>query len=252
MVTDYDDYENIDILKDFLNATGACEDSCDFDSLAKLLCSPFDWQNGVCNQECNLGDCDFDGGDCNQLCQYYAPDCYSFGLFENGICDVECNTTYCNYDNYQCVTNGEIIVEFDENVTICNIDELISYVEQAEDSDVIIVNDTKCLVEWVDDLWCDNNCLESDDCFNDANDCTCTAATDAATECEQLASWYGIISDFTSQDAVDTGISRSGACAMWDIIEDQNWDTTAVVGATEFEQNAFSAIIHLYVTYFKI
>ena len=94
------------IFKTFISETDACDYVCGEESLQTYGCSPFEYENGVCNDECNVASCNFDGWDCNQLCnhdEYGASDCNTLGLFDNGGCDIACNNSYCNYDNYECI-----------------------------------------------------------------------------------------------------------------------------------------------------
>ncbi|CAA79620.1 glp-1/Notch intracellular domain [Caenorhabditis elegans] len=61
--------------------------------------------NGICNPECNLEECNFDGGDCSggqrpfSKCQYPAR---CADQFANGVCNQECNNEECLYDGLDC------------------------------------------------------------------------------------------------------------------------------------------------------
>ncbi|EFO96604.1 CRE-GLP-1 protein [Caenorhabditis remanei] len=61
--------------------------------------------DGVCNPECNLEECKFDGGDCSggqqpfSKCRYPSRCADSFA---NGICNQECNNEGCLYDGLDC------------------------------------------------------------------------------------------------------------------------------------------------------
>jgi LNR domain len=55
--------------------------------------------NSVCNPECDVSQCDYDGNDCKDLC---APRCYP-NLLNNSVCDLACNTMSCDYDSDECL-----------------------------------------------------------------------------------------------------------------------------------------------------
>ena len=81
-------------LVEFIEKFDPCAFTC---STSMVGCTAPVWQNGVCSHGCNREECNYDGGDCNQLC-----DC-DYDLWCNDKCDLECNTTECNWDFYQCV-----------------------------------------------------------------------------------------------------------------------------------------------------
>ena len=56
-------------------------------------------RNGVCDTACDGWYCNYDFGDCNQLCDF--EECTVTG-WTNGPCDSNCNTTECEYDGYDC------------------------------------------------------------------------------------------------------------------------------------------------------
>lgn len=61
--------------------------------------------NGICNPECNLEECKFDGGDCSGGQQPFSKCLYPSrcaDLFANGICNQECNNEGCLYDGLDC------------------------------------------------------------------------------------------------------------------------------------------------------
>ena len=51
--------------------------------------------NGLCNEETNNNECNFDGGDC----------CPNSFLISNGYCNDETNKIECNYDGGDCCVN---------------------------------------------------------------------------------------------------------------------------------------------------
>ena len=81
---------NNSLLK-FIEKFDPCTFTC---STSTIGCTAFAWQNGVCLDGCNCRECNYDGGDCNQLCDGEFDLCIWF----NDECDVECNTTECNWD----------------------------------------------------------------------------------------------------------------------------------------------------------
>jgi hypothetical protein len=48
--------------------------------------------NGFCNDDTNIAECDYDGGDC----------CPNSKLVGDGICNDETNNVECNYDGGDC------------------------------------------------------------------------------------------------------------------------------------------------------
>ena len=190
------------------------------DSLYNGICSPFDWQNGVCDEGCNVKDCYWDGGDCNQLCTHYHKNCSINDMFENGICNEQCNSTHCSYDSDECIdqftSSFNVSKWFNKNQTYCNIN-----------SNLTINQTYLCPISWINDDWCDENCRTSDECFHDANDCTCDE-----TMCAELFSFFDHYSDYdlTTQDGeLAAYISHDGFCAVWELIFNyysdslQNW-----------------------------
>ena len=124
------DDDNTELLK-FIAKFDPCRSPC---AIVSFDCYAIEWQNGVCLDECNIEECNYDGGDCNQLC-----DC-EYDLWFNNQCDDECNTTQCNWDFYQCVES------VDANET-CNVTggDMVNYT-------------IPCYVSWTDDTWCDTVC----------------------------------------------------------------------------------------------
>ena len=194
---------NIEILLQFINETGACDEICDIESLETLSCTAFIWQNGVCDDVCNSDSCNFDGGDCSQLCQMYSPGCSSLSLFGNQYCDIVCNTSWCNYDNYQCIS--EIDVTFPSNWTHCNSESNLSNTANGN------VSLNLCPIEWVGDEWCDNNCYSSDSCFNDGNDCKC-AQDSSSTNCQKFISAFNLLGIGGDNEYQATS---EAVCAVW-------------------------------------
>lgn len=87
--------------------------------LAYMLCGTLEQalhcsavsNNGVCNEECNLYNCWWDGGDCNEylsvpLAQRPWSQCpisdFCRQTLSKGICEAACNTYECNWDELSC------------------------------------------------------------------------------------------------------------------------------------------------------
>ena len=216
--------EYASLLKQFISDTNACKQVCEYGTIEKFSCTPFEWQNGVCNDECNVQSCIFDGGDCNQLCQEEAPNCYSFGLFTNGICDIACNTSSCDYDKYECISYSYDNITFGNNVTHCD-------------------GDNKCPIEWVDDQWCDNYCFTNENCYNDGKDCICNENTDDESNgCQQLLE---ILIQFGLSEA-DYQIPCSSIVTLWNFFDETDWDEATVFSNSQIQQNSFLALLDLH------
>ncbi len=66
--------------------------------------------DGVCDKECNLFACRWDGGDCSLAANPWAhcsdPRCWR--LFNNSQCDEFCNNAECLYDNFDCKNKEKV------------------------------------------------------------------------------------------------------------------------------------------------
>ena len=106
--------------------------------------------NGVCDSNCNSDECNYDGGDCNQLCNC------SYTLWFNDECDNGCDNDLCNYDFYECG----------------------SYIDANDTCDF---NGT-CYTLWTFDDWCDSSCnvtecdFDGGKCISCQADSTCSTA----------------------------------------------------------------------------
>ena len=69
--------------------------------------------NGICNDETNIRDCNFDGGDCCGTCvnSKYCSECECIGknsgnivnaFLDNGLCEDELNHGDCMFDGFDC------------------------------------------------------------------------------------------------------------------------------------------------------
>ena len=72
--------------------------------------------DGVCNKETNIGECNYDGGDC----------CSNPEMVSNSVCNDETNIVECNYDGGDCCQNpnmvGDGICNNEANNLGCNYD----------------------------------------------------------------------------------------------------------------------------------
>ena len=167
----YDETE-VPMFYQFLNETGCCVEACS--SVVNTVRCPEDgWQNGECSQMCNNADCQFDGGDCIQLCHFDKCD---YKLLGNGVCDEGCNTEYCNYDEYDCV-------ELD-NYDLCQS----------------TFDEHGCNATWINDGWCDGNCRYIPQCGYDENDCP---SSSCEAECYSFYIIFEFVANsFTSDDYI--------------------------------------------------
>lgn len=60
----------------------------------------------VCDQQCNIYECNWDGGDCSLNWTQPWANCSApvpcWNLFENGYCDKECDNPGCLFDSFEC------------------------------------------------------------------------------------------------------------------------------------------------------
>lgn len=61
------------------------------------------YNNSVCNPECNVADCLYDGYDCSvrKPCNPSYND-YCEDFYNNGVCNQGCNNSACNWDGQDC------------------------------------------------------------------------------------------------------------------------------------------------------
>ncbi len=127
---------NLTIFSDFIDNTGCCEEACGTSTLIDTFqCLTYQYNDGVCNSECNNAKCGWDGNDCSQLCEC---DVSGFG---DGICNQACNTTNCLYDGYDCLSATFYLLSCE-----------LSY------------NDHGCNINWVGAGWCDYRCKSQFEC----------------------------------------------------------------------------------------
>jgi hypothetical protein len=108
---------------------GACNPNAE-----DLFCVASKHSNSICNPECNYAECNYDGGDCEQvMCDISTvvldgefgllPDgektgsCFS-KMIGDGRCDAACNTPSCNMDGGDCCErrSGDLTLAFNVSV----------------------------------------------------------------------------------------------------------------------------------------
>ena len=198
-----------DILIEFMDDVNACDHGCEYnDLISNFQCTPLDWQNGICDNQCNNVNCYYDGGDCNQMCDAYYPNCTMSDMFGNGLCDPECNNTLCSYDVGECLVDQYSSINmsqvFGKNATYC------------DDINNDINNTNLCEIIWINDGWCDDNCRHSQSCFYDANDCDCS---NIDNYCQQGFEFFQPFVD-TITDQGDNYVSLAGFCVIWNSLSD--------------------------------
>ena len=186
-------------LYQFLNDTDACREDCTYDAIHgwdNLVCTPTDFQNGICDDGCNLPQCNYDGGDCIQTCDFDICDIHSLG---NGICDTGCNNTACNYDNGDCM---DISNNIDTNETCANVG---------------------CEPDWLNDGWCDQYC-NNEYCNFDETSCgTCDS------KCQFFTFQFFFGANSITRDNL---LDEQEICALWGLL-DTFGDDTFIYNCTE-------------------
>ncbi|XP_044229345.1 neurogenic locus notch homolog protein 3-like [Thunnus albacares] len=109
--------------------------------------------DSVCDKECNIFTCRWDGGDCSLAVNPWArcthPHCWR--VFNNSQCDESCNNADCLYDNFDCKNKREV----------CNP-----------------IYEPYCINHYADEI-CDQGC-NSEQCGWDGLDCTKTVPENLA------------------------------------------------------------------------
>ena len=136
------DSDSSGLLK-FIKTYDPCSSPCN-SGISSYLCPTKEHGDGVCQVECNIAACGFDGGDCDQSCNLYTnmtnvnSSCTLDNWQMDGICNVGCNNSLCNYDFQDCI-----------------------YTPTANDTCNNLLHDIEnitCYSDWTDDLWCDSYC----------------------------------------------------------------------------------------------
>ena len=137
-------HDNSELIQ-FIDEFNPCETPCNLEQ-EDTVCTMAIWGDGICHADCFRKECNFDNGDCAQMCT-----CNS-SILGNGICDDECNNEYCHYDYFDCIdTNGTCYKEVNDSN-----------------------NTYTCYNEWIltNDLWCDENCKSKSECNYDNDICS--------------------------------------------------------------------------------
>ena len=189
-----DDIDNVTSSKfyQWMIDSKCCETGCDFEEgfvLNSLACKSYEWQNGVCDPECENTFCSWDGGDCTQLCDYEQCDQTRLG---NGLCDLPCNNEGCKYDFGDC----ETVVDGNWTIDGCKLSYQSGY--------------HQCRAEWVGDGWCDSYCQDVSFCGYDENDCD-------GCENNQCTVPYKFMEFGGNSITRDDHISTEELCKIWDV-----------------------------------
>eukprot|EP01083_Nonionella_stella_P032660 89381_1 len=164
------------------------------------FCSPRLVGDGKCDDVCDNGSCQSDGGDCVQLC--FSTDC-TYELYTNDVCDEECNNVYCweyhhNYnpfespkiidgsgpDLFHCVYSDDSM-GIHANTTQTTLTNSVYNLSCEESSQTMRTYidlkpehnlDLTCRSQWVGDSLCDDIC-RTDECFQDGGDCESGSCT---------------------------------------------------------------------------
>ena len=193
---------------EFVNETLCCLQPCDGSLIDSITCLAPDWQDGICDDFCNIAACGYDGGDCNQLCvetDVNNQDGCFLDMLGDGICDSQCNTTNCEWDIGDCID----ITAKNESTFCYNETVMIDF-----------FNDTQiigCYDSWVDDGWCDSLCFANNSggpyCNYDGTDCA-----DPILQCSDNCEELYIIFEYADVDASDL-VSSQEVCDQWTTID---------------------------------
>lgn len=88
-----------------LDTTETTEISEECDSASGGTCTETLMYNGICDSECNIGDCGYDDGDCSDTAiwlNYICSDLCYCNMLGDGVCDSACNTEDCGLDLGDC------------------------------------------------------------------------------------------------------------------------------------------------------
>ena len=147
----YNNRQDLYSLEVFVQTFNSCATVCSVSngSYSLLSCLLLQWKDGVWGAVCDTDYCDYDGGDCTQLC-----DTFNSGLLLNVECDMSCNTTICEYDYELCAVNVDV-------------NDTCYYQDGTNGTDVETI---VCCTSWTEDAWCDGSC-NVEECGYDNNYC---------------------------------------------------------------------------------
>ena len=225
------DVENDDTkLLEFIQTFDPCAATC---STVTFGCGADVWQDGLCSDQCNRDECDYDGGDCNQLC-----DC-EYDLWFNNECDTQCNTTQCSWDFYQCVQTPSL----NETCSLENGNATNS-MNDASDEDI---GSIPCYTLWIDDTWCDAAC-NVETCHYDEGWCN------GCAEDSQCGSFWNELKVIPAEDGSIYGtdlFTKERICQYKDIILhffdglDQSDNCSDVFDLVDLNDNGFIGFYEL-------
>ena len=166
--------------------------------------------NGFCNDDTNIAECDYDGGDCCGYCVIteYCEDCVCLGLTSdeitnrlvgNSLCNDETNNLNCNYDGGDCC-GYSINSEYCTECTCFHNETCLAGLTHAFVGDGICNDETNIAECDYDGLDCclNPNMVGDGICNDDTNHIECNydggdcclmnVNTDSCSECNCLAS----------------------------------------------------------------
>lgn len=158
-------------------------------------CSPSDLHNDICNDACNVKECNFDGTDCLHQC---SSTCVNQWLGDDH-CDIGCNNTACGFDKGDCTicsagcepgmvgngicdpqcNNDACYMDMGDCFGVCWSPEKVDYFTQP-------FFYPHCRTEWKGDGSCDCFCMNQQ-CDYDFGDCS---SQNCSREYQQLHDMY--------------------------------------------------------------
>ena len=213
----------------FLNSTDACEQFCNVGEF-HLICHPHKWQDGYCDSACNKAVCNYDGGDCNQLCDFDECD---YTMWTNNECDEECFNYDCGFDFCSCsISIGNVTSPDPLAESLITNDEYSLY------QDECVLNVTKCMIEtdfkckenWLGDGYCDDWC-DNEYCRYDMDDCDSECID--VLQCYSLWYAFDLLANYITTDYF---LDTEEACALWPLLtasvilpENADWNCTTLI-----------------------
>lgn len=126
--------------------------------------------DGVCDRECNIFPCHWDGGDCSLAVNPWSRCSRCWRAFNNSMCDESCNNVDCLYDNFDC-KNKEKVCKWVLFFHLFSL--LITDLKTWADPCVFVISspiyETYCIDHYADGQ-CDQGC-NTGECGWDGLDC---------------------------------------------------------------------------------
>ena len=149
----------------------------------------------MCDDSCNLEECGWDSGDCNQLCDFETCD---VSTWSNGTCNELCNSSECLLDGFDCG------------------DDEYTYLSPLVNESGIECS-MNCTDEYLADGFCQTYCLD-----RNYTECALYEYERDCTICDQDGAWACWIRYlfFTSAAGIDEVISEQDWCAIdyWSLV----------------------------------